>query len=90
VGVNHNTVNWDNPDAYAIPGVEPTARNFFRMRDGSGTYLDARHLKSLHFEADGVYPAPMEWTVDPDGHGAGNPALASGLDINGVTQPGGE
>jgi hypothetical protein len=79
---NRTIVNWENPDTYDNPGVEPNGSDFVRLRDGAGKYVGASGLRSLRFAADSTFPAPMQWTVDPDGHGTGNAALASGADDN--------
>ncbi|MFF2192620.1 choice-of-anchor J domain-containing protein [Streptomyces sp. NPDC058157] len=75
----HSTVNLDTPFAYARPGAPSNGADFVRLRDASGAYLPTGALKSLTFDAPAVYPTrPVEWTVDPDGHATGDPALSSG------------
>ncbi|RPF40355.1 immune inhibitor A peptidase M6 [Streptomyces sp. Ag109_G2-6] len=75
----HSTVNLDTPFAYARPGAPSNGADFVRLRDASGRPLTASALRSLDFEAPLVYPTrPVEWTVDPDGHAPGDPALYSG------------
>ncbi|MFE2252696.1 choice-of-anchor J domain-containing protein [Streptomyces lavendulae] len=75
----HSTVNLDTPFAYARPGAPSNGADHVRLRDGAGRYLKAGELRSLRFDAPAVYPTrPVEWSVDPDGHAAGDPSLSSG------------
>lgn len=75
----HSTVSPDTPFAYARPGAPSNGADFVRLRDNAGTYLKTGDLHSLRFDSPDVYPTrPVEWSVDPDGHGAGDPALSSG------------
>lgn len=75
----HSTVNFDTPFAYSRPGAPSNGADYVRLRDGAGGYLKAGELRSLGFDAPAVYPTrPVEWSVDPDGHAAGDPALYSG------------
>ncbi|MFC6986988.1 choice-of-anchor J domain-containing protein [Streptomyces cirratus] len=75
----HSTVNLDTPFAYARPGAPSNGADFVRLRDGADAYLKARDLRSVRFDSPAVYPTrPVEWSVDPDGHGPGDPALSSG------------
>lgn len=75
----HSTVNLDTPFAYARPGAPSNGADFVRLRDGADRYLKAGELRSVRFDSPAVYPTqPVRWSVDPDGHGAGDPALSSG------------
>ncbi|MFE1807939.1 choice-of-anchor J domain-containing protein [Streptomyces sp. NPDC059533] len=75
----HSTVNLDSPFAYDRPGAPSNGADFVRLRDASGGPLTAAALRSLSFDSPVDYPAnPVEWTVDPDGHASGDPALYSG------------
>ncbi|MFF3619012.1 choice-of-anchor J domain-containing protein [Streptomyces sp. NPDC002467] len=75
----HSTVNLDSPFAYDRPGAPSNGADFVRLRDASGGPLTAAALRSLSFDSPADYPAnPVEWTVDPDGHASGDPALYSG------------
>ncbi|MFD0381216.1 choice-of-anchor J domain-containing protein [Streptomyces sp. NPDC127112] len=75
----HSTVNLDTPFAYARPGAPSNGADFVRLRNASGGPLTTAALRSLTFDSPADYPAsPVEWTVDPDGHAAGDPALYSG------------
>ncbi|MEU9178207.1 choice-of-anchor J domain-containing protein [Streptomyces sp. NPDC048550] len=75
----HSTVNLETPFAYSRPGAPSNGADFVRLRNASGGPLTADALRSLQFDAPLVYPTrPVEWTVEPDGHAAGDPALYSG------------
>ncbi|MFF4007037.1 choice-of-anchor J domain-containing protein [Streptomyces sp. NPDC001717] len=75
----HSTVNLDTPFAYSRPGAPSNGADFVRLRDASGGPLTAAALRSLTFDSPADYPvSPVEWTVDPDGHASGDPALHSG------------
>lgn len=58
--------------------VDEVGDVFVRLRDSAGRYLKAGELRSLRFDSPAVYPTqPVRWSVDPDGHGAGDPSLSS-------------
>jgi hypothetical protein len=75
----HASINWDNDDAYALPGAPPNGADFVRLRDGDG-YLNSDDIDSITFDgADTLPPGPVEWVVDTDPPSHSNdPALYSG------------
>jgi hypothetical protein len=78
------TINWDTTDAYDTPGAPPNGSDYVRLRDGSGTYLNASQLRSLSLAVPGgLTPIPVQWTVDPSppGH-EGDAAFDSAPDPN--------
>ncbi|MEA2447176.1 MAG: hypothetical protein QOK47_813, partial [Actinomycetota bacterium] len=81
----HSAVNWDNDDAYALPGAPPNGTDFVRLRDGNG-YLNADNIGSITFDgADSLPPGPVEWVIDSDPPGHSRDAAVysgSGADLD--------
>jgi Immune inhibitor A peptidase M6 len=78
------TVNWDTDQTYSSPGAPPNGSDFVRVRNGSGTFLDAKRLKGISFAGvEALPPLPLEWTVDPDpADQPGDAALFAGTEDN--------
>jgi hypothetical protein len=78
------SINWDENDAYDVPGAPPNGSDYVRLRGADGSYLSLSQLSSLSFDGSESLPSsPVEWTVDPNppGH-EGDPALYSGSGPN--------
>jgi hypothetical protein len=75
----HASPNLETPFAYAAPGAPPNGADFVRLRTASSAPVSSDAIESLRFDAPNIYPpAPVEWSVDPDGHAPGDAALYSG------------
>jgi hypothetical protein len=78
------TINWDTSDAYDTPGAPPNGSDYVRLRDGSGTYLNADQLRSLSLDVPaGLSPIPVQWAIDTNAPGhEGDAAFDSAPDPN--------
>jgi Immune inhibitor A peptidase M6 len=77
------SVNWDNDQSYAGPGVPPNGSDYVRLRDGAGAYLGVAAVESVEFDGATQLPKlPLEWTVDRNPPQGANKALYSGRGDN--------
>jgi hypothetical protein len=76
------SINWDNDQAFAAPGVPPNGSDYVRLRDGA--YLAAGQIDSVAFDGATQLPKlPVEWVVDKNSPGPGKrKALYSGKGDN--------
>ena len=76
-------INWDSVEAFGDPGAPPNGSDYVRLRDASGTYLNAGQIDSLSFAGGTeLEPLPIEWVVDSTAVGSDGPALYSGSGPN--------
>ena len=58
------SINWDNHQAYAGPGVPPNGSDYVRLRDAADGYLGAGDVGSVRFDgASKLAKLPVEWKV---------------------------
>ena len=66
-----STVNLANPDAFDNVGAAPNGADYVQLRNGTGTMLRGRDLRSVQFRGTATLPPlPLEWTLvndDPTG-----------------------
>ena len=76
-------VNWDTAEAFSAPGAPPNGSDYVRLRDASGTFLNAGEITSIEF-AGGTQlePLPVEWVSDDSAAGPDGAALYSGSGPN--------
>jgi hypothetical protein len=76
-------VNWDSPQAYALPGAPPNGADYVRLRDAGGRPVRARDLRALTFDGAATIPGrAVEWTVDATPPAGGGAALYTGAGNN--------
>ncbi|MGH3444773.1 MAG: choice-of-anchor J domain-containing protein, partial [Nocardioidaceae bacterium] len=78
--INHDGNPGDvGNEAYSTPGAPPNGADYVRARNQYGGFFSADQIDSISFQgAKSLAPDPLQWTVDPDAHGAGDPAIYSG------------
>jgi hypothetical protein len=77
------SINWDNDQAYAGPGVPPNGSDYVRLRDASGQYFDVGEVDSVEFDGATQLPKlPIEWRVDRTPPVGANKAVYSGKGDN--------
>ena len=78
------SIDWDNDQAFAGPGVPPNGSDYVRLRNDADAYLSAGEVEGLTF--DGATQLPklrVEWEVDNNPPGPGRrKALYSGRGDN--------
>jgi hypothetical protein len=73
------SINWDNDQAYAGPGVPPNGSDYVRLRDDAGTYLGVGAVESVEFDgATELESLPVQWKVDRSPPAGADRALYSG------------
>ena len=73
------SINWDNDQAFAGPGVPPNGSDYVRLRVGGGDHLGADAIDSVEFNGASKLPKlPIEWKVDKSPPKGSNKALFSG------------
>ena len=79
------SINWDNDQAFAGPGVPANGSDYVRLRDASNpvNYLNAGDIDSISFNgASKLAKLPVEWKVDSSPPKGANKALYSGKGDN--------
>jgi Immune inhibitor A peptidase M6 len=77
------SINWDNDQAFAGPGVPANGSDYVRLRDTGGAYLGAGGIDSVKFNgASKLAKLPVEWKVDRSPPRGSNKALYSGKGDN--------
>jgi immune inhibitor InhA-like protein len=77
------SINWDNDQAFAGPGVPANGSDYVRLRDASDTYLGADAIDSVEFNGVSKLPKlPVEWKVDKTPPKGSSKALYSGKGDN--------
>ena len=77
------SINWDNDQAYAGPGVPANGSDYVRLRDAGGAYLGADAIEGVDFNGKSKLPKlPVEWKVDKTPPKGSNKALYSGKGDN--------
>ena len=75
------SINWDNDQAYAAPGVPPNGSDYVRLRDGG--FLGAGQIDSVSFNGrNQLAKLPVQWRVDNNSPGPQKKALYSGRGDN--------
>ena len=76
------SINWDNDQAFAGPGVPPNGSDYVRLRDATDAYLGVGDVESVEFNgASKLAKLPVEWKVDKNAPGRPK-ALYSGKGDN--------
>jgi hypothetical protein len=74
------SINWDNNQAFAGPGVPPNGSDYVRLRDATDGYLGVGDVESVKFDgASKLARLPVEWKVVKK---AGRTVLYSGKGDN--------
>lgn len=74
------SINWDNHQAFAGPGVPPNGSDYVRLRDATDAYLGVGDVDSVKFNgASKLAKLPVEWKVVKK---AGGKVLYSGKGDN--------
>ena len=74
------SINWDNHQAFAGPGVPPNGSDYVRLRDATDAYLGVGDVESVKFNgASKLAKLPVEWKVVKK---AGRTVLYSGKGDN--------
>ena len=77
------SINWDNKQAFAGPGVPANGSDYVRLRDGGGAYLRADQIDGVEFNgASKLAKLPVEWKVDKSPPKGSDKALYSGKGDN--------
>jgi len=77
------SINWDNKQAFAGPGVPANGSDYVRLRDGGGAYLGADQIDGVKFNgASKLAKLPVEWKVDKSPPKGSDKALYSGKGDN--------
>jgi Immune inhibitor A-like, MAM domain len=77
------SINWDNDQAFAGPGVPPNGSDYIRLRDATDAYLGVGDVESVEFNgASKLAKLPVEWTVDNSPPKGSKKALYSGKGDN--------
>jgi hypothetical protein len=74
------SINWDNDQAFAGPGVPPNGSDYVRLRDATDAYLGVGDVESVKFNgASKLAKLPVQWKVVKK---AGRKVLYSGKGDN--------
>jgi hypothetical protein len=77
------SINWDNVEAYAGPGVPANGSDYVRLRDDTGAYLDVGEVESIDFDgATELASQRVRWKVDNSPPAGADRALYSGRGDN--------
>jgi hypothetical protein len=77
------SINWDNEEAYAGPGVPANGSDYVRLRDDTGAYLAVGDVESIDFDgATELAPIRVRWKVDRSPPAGADVALYSGQGDN--------
>ena len=78
------SINWDNDQAFAGPGVPPNGSDYVRLRSEGGEFLGAADVEAISFNGASRLPKlPVEWVLDRNSPGSGKRrALYSGKGDN--------
>jgi hypothetical protein len=75
-------IDWEDSDAYDLPGAPPNGADYVRARDGEGNFLSAGDITEISFDGGSeLEPVDVEWTTATP-EGADGEVLYSGADDN--------